>query len=75
MKKEEIKTYDNYSEIACPFCDYVQRIEPEELSSGLVSYWGEDEPTEYECRSCEKKFFINEKVNRYWEVAKNTEDF
>ena len=69
------KTFDNYDEIACPYCDSAQKIETEELGSGFVSYWGEDDATEYECHSCEKKFFIKEHVRRYWETAKKQEDF
>ena len=69
------KTFNNYNEITCSHCGHVQRIEAEDLNNGLVSYWGEDEATEYECHSCEKKFFIKEHVSRYWETAEKREDF
>lgn len=71
---EENKNFDYYGDIECPHCNEKQNIEMESLD-GLVTYHAEDGAVEWECYDCEKKFFIQEHVSRWWEVAKKEEDF
>ena len=74
MKKEIMKTYDELKDIACPHCGEVQFIEIADRGSDFVTFWGE-ESVEEECCECKKKFFIQERVSREWEVAKDWNNF
>lgn len=73
MAEIKYDTYNDYQDIICPHCETKQNIESESLD-GLVTYWGEEGPVEWECGACDKKFFIKEQVCRNFEVAKTEED-
>lgn len=68
-----IKDFDDYNEIECPHCETNLGLESFDLR-GLVTYWGEDGAVELECDNCEKTFFVEEHVRRYWGVAKTKEE-
>lgn len=74
--EDKYKTYRDSNDICCPHCNENQNYETcdGELSD-VITYWGEDGAQEYECKHCEKKFFINEFLVRDFEVAKKEEDF
>lgn len=70
---ETTKDYNEISEIACPHCGEVQGLSPGD-NIDLTTYWGQ-ESVEQKCFECGKEFFIQERVSRYWEVAKDFNDF
>ncbi|BCM89101.1 hypothetical protein IAD21_00945 [Abditibacteriota bacterium] len=53
---------DDDLHIRCPYCGH----DHDDLSdhSDLVSYWGNDERTEFECDSCGQIFYVREEVRR-----------
>ena len=73
MEEAKTKYYDELKDIACPFCGTVQSYEPGD-NGDLTTYWGE-ESVEEKCWECGKTFLIQERVSRYWEVAKDINDF
>ena len=58
--------------ILCPFCDRKQDNETKYL---YVSYWGEDGIKECHCETCNKKFFVEEKVSREFVCMKTEEEY
>lgn len=76
MDEEKTKTFDDYNDIECPHCNENQHYEIcDGALSESITYWGEGGPIEYECKYCDKKFFIKECVIRDFEVGKVEEDF
>lgn len=73
MTIEQTKTFDEIGDIACPHCGEGQGIEPGENGQELVTYGGE-EAVEFECVHCEKDFWIQEWVTRYWDSAKTYDE-
>ena len=54
-------------EIKCPHCHTIQ---PNDDWQYPVTYWGDDENVEMECVECEKKFWVDEYVERTYTVGK-----
>jgi len=64
--------YEKEHSCRCPFCGYDLNTESEDMID-LITYWGEDGRKEESCNSCGKDFWVEEKVDRTWNVFK-TED-
>ena len=64
------KSWDEEHSIKCPYCgeDYTN---DSEFKEDLVTYHAEEPPQEKECGNCEKKFYVQEVVDRTWEVGKS----
>ena len=62
------KSWDEEHSIKCPYCgeDYTN---DSEFKEDLVTYHAEEPPQEKECGNCEKKFYVQEVVDRTWEVG------
>jgi DNA-directed RNA polymerase subunit RPC12/RpoP len=54
-------------QVKCPHCGAIQ---PNDDFQYPVSYWGEEGPVEIECVECEKKFWVEESVERTYIVGK-----
>jgi DNA-directed RNA polymerase subunit RPC12/RpoP len=54
-------------EIKCPYCEAIQ---PNEDCQYPTTYWGDDGAVELECVECEKKFWVEELVERTYNVGK-----
>lgn len=63
--------YRREREIHCPFCDYCQSKDD---GNYPVTYWAEDGPEEMECESCQKTFFVEERVVRTYATGKTREE-
>ena len=63
---EEQKNKRIGSGIICPYCEHEQ---DHETMYHHVSYWGEDTDGEMECESCDKTFWVEEKVTREFETT------
>jgi rubredoxin len=55
-------------QIKCPACGYVFDFE-DVVCSGLVTYWGQDGPQEWECPDCEACLVVTEHVTREYDVV------
>lgn len=62
--------------IICPFCgkEHDPSDDPDILQ-GLVTYWGEEDPQEFYCYSCEKTFLVKEQVSRKFIEKKTMKEF
>jgi len=54
-------------QIKCPYCETIQ---PNDDYQYPVTYHGDDGPIEWECAECEKKFYVEEYVERSYSVGK-----
>jgi len=63
------KRYKEERSIICPHCqmDYAHDCE---FREDLITYHGEDGAVEKQCGFCEEIFFVNEVVNRTFEITK-----
>lgn len=64
MEKETDRDSDEYTAIPCPHCGHMHDFCDD--AGAIITFWGEDDPTEKECHACEKTFFIRENVTRSW---------
>jgi DNA-directed RNA polymerase subunit RPC12/RpoP len=62
-----IKRREEEQQIRCPYCSTIQ---PKDDNQYPVTYWGEDDVVEYECSECEKKFLVDEIVERSYMVGR-----
>lgn len=46
------------------FCPYCQHRQDEEIKYHYVTYWGEDGEKSCSCESCDKRFMVEEQVER-----------
>ena len=75
LKREQQERFDAES-IKCPHCgDYYYRPGGDtECLQHLVTYYGaEDGPVEIECDVCEKTFWVEERVERTYDVTAEKE--
>ena len=63
------KRYEEEHSIKCPHCgyDYTEDID---FLQDLITYHGEDGPVKRECGECSKEFYVQEIVDRTYEVGK-----
>ena len=54
-------------DIKCPHCEAIQDDMWE--VENIVTYHAEDGAIEYECQHCDKTFWIEENVIRYYDVS------
>jgi len=59
--------------LKCPFCgeDYTT---DSEFKEDLITYHAEDGIIKKECQQCEKEFYVEEIIDRTWNVAKTKEE-
>ncbi len=67
------KQYEEEHSLKCPYCgeDYTH---DSEFKEDLITYHGEDGIIKKECQQCEKEFYVEESVDRTWNVAKTKEE-
>jgi predicted RNA-binding Zn-ribbon protein involved in translation (DUF1610 family) len=63
----------NDDEIPCPHCGHVHELSDPDVSSSVVSYWGE-EPHDFTCFLCGEDFVVGEQVTRKFTTAKTIEE-
>lgn len=51
----------------CPYCKHVNTLDDADAFN-YVTYWGEGEPNERSCDSCERAFLVVEVVTRTYET-------
>jgi uncharacterized protein with PIN domain len=56
-------------QIRCPLCGELQSSDD---GAYPVTYWGEG-PEEVECQQCEKKFWVEEIVDRTYDIRKEND--
>jgi len=69
-RKEWSNEYDRTHHIKCPHCgkDYTDDTEFH-IAHNTISYYGDEGVCECECNSCEKTFYVEEHVDRTWDVG------
>jgi hypothetical protein len=65
------KNFEEEHSLKCPYCgkDYAH---DSEFKEDLITYHGEEGPVKKECGQCEKIFYVEECVDRTWEVKKES---
>ena len=58
----------------CPHCGEFNQFEFCDGDGRLVTWWGDDGPKEYECRRCDREFFVREHVSRFYTAGKTPEE-
>jgi DNA-directed RNA polymerase subunit RPC12/RpoP len=69
--EKRIEANKQREKIVCPYCGHLQDNDDYQYP---VTCWGDDPAEEYECDDCEKKFFVKEYVDRYYEVGKEMDE-
>lgn len=73
--EQKMTEIEKNESIICPYCGFVHKYEDDpELFYGLVTYYGEEEPQEFECSECEATFIVEEHVQRTFETKKLEDD-
>jgi DNA-directed RNA polymerase subunit RPC12/RpoP len=62
-----LKRREEEQQIKCPYCETIQ---PNDDYQYPVTYWGDEGAIDYECSECEKKFWVEEYVERSYTVGK-----
>jgi hypothetical protein len=64
------KKFKESHEVTCPHCGRDYTRDSEFLSDNeLITYHGEEGPVKVECTSCDKEFYIDEVVDRTYNVG------
>ena len=66
--------FRNDDAILCPYCGESHAISDPDVSSNVVSYWG-DSHHNFSCSECGEDFRVKEIVIRHFETAKTDADF
>ena len=71
LKKDWIDKYiekrREEERLRCPNCNYVEN--DDEVLNSFITYWGEDDPIDFECSNCEAKLLVEERVRRTYKVT------
>ena len=65
--QKQVEEQKKLQDIICPVCCAVFS-DCEDLA-GHVTYWGDDEPQEFECSACEAVLMVDEQVAREFIVT------
>ncbi len=58
------------SDFDCPRCGHEHTLDSDQ--DHLITYWGESEPSEFECWECEHEFLVTECVLRTYVTKEKT---
>ena len=53
----------------CPHCGHQYDGANSEIANQLVTYWGDEGETEFECDECSETFLVEEHVRRSFTVS------
>ena len=66
-------TATDHTDIRCPHCDHRNDFSTD-MPEGVVTYWAEDGATEITCEHCDHSFWMNEDIQRSWQVTAGNPD-
>lgn len=61
------------SSFACPHCGKSHSVHDSDVTSSVVSYWGDD-LHDFTCFECGADFVVKERVTRKFEAAKSADE-